>query len=78
MPVPQVDPKEYKLELALNNGNIVKALTLEELRRYPKHSIVSSIPCKSDPTKKEAGPTWTGVQLRDILQEWSTYIIIII
>ncbi|XP_058795343.1 sulfite oxidase, mitochondrial-like isoform X2 [Phymastichus coffea] len=67
--VPQVNGQEYRLELTTYGGNNLKALSLEELRRYPKHSIVSSIPCKNDSTKPETGSIWTGVQLRDILRE---------
>ncbi|OXU29326.1 hypothetical protein TSAR_006528 [Trichomalopsis sarcophagae] len=72
--LPKVDPESYRLGLQLG-AETVKALKLEDLKLYPKYSIVSSIPCKSDRKQKEeanpttAGPTWTGTRLCDILAD---------
>lgn len=79
--VPKVDPESYRLELKLG-GETLKALKLEDLKLYPKYSMVSSIPCKSDRKQKEevnatmAGPIWIGARLCDILRDLGRYCLI--
>ena len=69
--VPQVDPKTYRLEIYLNNEkSMLKSLSLDDIKLYPKCHEVSSIPCQNDPEKKKntIGHTWSGTKLQDIFQ----------
>lgn len=44
LPVPQIDLKDYKLELAIEE-KIKKTLDFEAIKRYDKHTITAAIMC---------------------------------
>lgn len=44
MPVPEIDVKDYSLELAIEETT-KKVFNLNELKTYPKYSVTSAIMC---------------------------------
>lgn len=44
MPVPEVDEETYELEIS-GVGLKPTSLTLEHLKKFPKHTITASIQC---------------------------------
>ncbi|XP_076258042.1 sulfite oxidase [Rhynchophorus ferrugineus] len=84
LPVPEVDPDNYELEVEIEGKSRILSFTLDELKKLPKHTITATIMCagnrRSEMTKVKAvkglnwGPAaignacWTGVKLRDILK----------
>ncbi|KAJ8945682.1 hypothetical protein NQ318_012401 [Aromia moschata] len=83
LPVPNVDTETYELEVEIEGTNKTATFTLDELKKFPKHTITATIMCagnrrgdmmKVKPVKGlNWGPaaignaTWTGVRLRDVL-----------
>ncbi|XP_066527820.1 sulfite oxidase, mitochondrial isoform X2 [Hoplias malabaricus] len=83
LPVPQVDPAKYKLQLeGLPEGTV--SLTLDDLKsRFPKHTVTATLQCagnrRSDMNKIKqvkglnwgvgaiGNATWSGARLRDVL-----------
>lgn len=45
LPVPEVDVESYELELEIEGTNKVLTFTLDELKKFPKHTITASIMC---------------------------------
>ncbi|XP_060525796.1 sulfite oxidase isoform X2 [Cylas formicarius] len=84
LPVPDIDPKSYALEVEVEGHNRWLTLTLEDLKRLPRHTITATIMCagnrRSEMTKIKpvkglnwgaaaiGNATWTGVRLRDVLE----------
>ncbi|KAG5873360.1 hypothetical protein JTB14_022963 [Gonioctena quinquepunctata] len=84
LPVPEVDPSTYELEVEIEGTNKIITLTLDDLKKMPKRTITATVMCagnrRSDMTKIKAvkglnwGPAavgnakWTGVPLRDVLK----------
>lgn len=84
LPVPQIDLKDYQLELAIE-GEIKKTLDFETIKKYDKHTITAAIMCggnrrsEMSEVKKLKGiswnvgavgnATWTGVRLYDVLKD---------
>jgi len=82
LPVPEIDPEEYELEVEGKGVKEIK-LTLEDLKKMPKHTIVAAIQCAGNRraemrSQKElkglnwrggamGNAEWTGVKLRDVL-----------
>ncbi|XP_018580162.1 sulfite oxidase [Anoplophora glabripennis] len=83
LPVPDIDPNTYELEVELEGRNKRVTFTLDELKKLPKCTITAAIMCagnrRGDMTKVKPvkglnwGPgavgnaVWTGVRLRDVL-----------
>ncbi|XP_063071650.1 sulfite oxidase, mitochondrial [Engraulis encrasicolus] len=83
LPVPQVDPKTYKLEIeGLPKGSV--SLSLHDLKtRFPKHTVTATLQCagnrrsEMNSVKQVKGlnwgiaaisnATWSGARLRDVL-----------
>ncbi|KAL6432714.1 hypothetical protein ACFW04_006253 [Cataglyphis niger] len=84
LPVPQIDLKDYKLELAIEE-KIKKTLDFEAIKKYDKHTITATIMCggnrRSEMSKVKqlkginwnvgavGNATWTGARLYDILKD---------
>ncbi|XP_029660614.1 probable sulfite oxidase, mitochondrial isoform X1 [Formica exsecta] len=84
LPVPQIDLKDYKLELAIEE-KIKKTLDFEAIKKYDKHTITAAIMCggnrrsEMSKVKKLKGinwnvgavgnATWTGARLYDVLKD---------
>jgi sulfite oxidase len=85
LPVPHIDPETFELEVEIEGRNKSVILTLDELKKLPKHTITATIMCagnrRSEMTKIKAvkglswgaaavgNATWTGVRLRDVLKK---------
>ncbi|XP_044257778.1 sulfite oxidase [Tribolium madens] len=83
LPVPNIDPETYELEIEIEGKNKTLTFTLDELKKLPRHTITATIMCagnrRSEMTKVKpvkglgwgaaaiGNATWTGVRLRDIL-----------
>lgn len=84
LPVPEVDPETYELEIEVPGQKETISFSLEELKKFPKVTITATIMCagnrRSEMVKVKPvkglnwGPaaignaTWTGVRLRDVLK----------
>lgn len=85
LPVPDVDPATYELEICDEGKDVEKVLTLSDIKKYPKYTITSTIQCagnrRSEMKKvKEikglgwgqaaiGNATWSGARLRDVLKD---------
>lgn len=83
LPVPEIDPKTYELEIEIEGKEQTITFTLDELKKMPKRTITATIMCagnrRSDMVKHKpvrglnwgaaaiGTATWTGVPLRNIL-----------
>ncbi|XP_025831817.1 probable sulfite oxidase, mitochondrial [Agrilus planipennis] len=83
LPVPEVDPKKYELEVDVEGTNKSIKLTVESLKKLPKHTITATIMCagnrRSEMTEVKpvkglswgvgalGNAEWSGVLLRDVL-----------
>jgi len=83
LPVPEVDPNEYELEVA---GLGVKELSLklEDLKKFPKHTIVATVQCAGNRRAEMraqrnlkglewrggaiGNAEWSGAKLSDVLK----------
>lgn len=45
MPVPEVDPEEYELEVEIEGREGVKVFSLEDIKKLPKHTVTATIMC---------------------------------
>ncbi|XP_074028867.1 sulfite oxidase isoform X3 [Leptinotarsa decemlineata] len=84
LPVPDVDPSTYELEVEIEGSNKTITFTLDELKKLPKKTITATVMCagnrRTEMTKVKQvkglnwGPaavgnaTWTGVPLREVLK----------
>lgn len=84
LPVPLVDIEDYELELALEDET-VKSLNLDDLKKFPKYSVVSTIMCGGNRRSEMAdakplrglswsvgavgNAKWSGARLCDVLNE---------
>ncbi|XP_033324894.2 sulfite oxidase [Megalopta genalis] len=84
LPVPEIDLKTYTLELAVEEET-QKCLSFEDIKKYPKHTIISAVMCggnrrsemaESKPLKglswsvgAVGNATWTGAKLCDVLKD---------
>ncbi|XP_030756918.1 probable sulfite oxidase, mitochondrial isoform X2 [Sitophilus oryzae] len=84
LPVPEIDVDTYELEIEVEDKSKILTFTLDELKKFPKHTITATIMCagnrRSEMTKVKPvkglswGPgaigtaQWTGVRLRDVLK----------
>ncbi|XP_015524470.1 sulfite oxidase, mitochondrial isoform X1 [Neodiprion lecontei] len=84
LPVPDVDPQTYELEIAIEEDT-KKVLRLDDIKKYPKHTVSSTIMCagnrRSEMAKVKAvkglswsvgavgNATWSGAKLCDILND---------
>ncbi|XP_022538148.2 sulfite oxidase, mitochondrial [Astyanax mexicanus] len=83
LPVPQIDPDKYRLQIEGLPGGAV-SLSLEDLKtRFPKHTVTATLQCagnrRSDMNKVKqvkglnwgvaaiSNATWSGASLRDVL-----------
>lgn len=85
LPVPEIDPKTYELEVEIENRKATVTFTLDELKMMPSKTITATIMCagnrRSEMMKVKSvkglawGPaavgnaTWKGVPLRYILKK---------
>lgn len=85
LPVPQIDPKTYELELEIEGVEETLKFSLDDLKKLKKHTITATIMCagnrRGDMTKIRPvkglnwGPCaignakWTGVRLSDVLKQ---------
>ncbi|CDF35113.1 Sulfite oxidase, Mitochondrial SUOX [Chondrus crispus] len=66
MPVPVIHPEEYRLEVVDTNGKMLVSLSLEDLKKLPKHVVAATIQCAGnrrnelDAVKKVKGGRWEG------------------
>ncbi|CAH1281600.1 unnamed protein product [Diabrotica balteata] len=83
LPVPEINPDNYELEIEIEGKNKVTVFTLDQLKKMPKHTITATIMCagnrrsemiKIKPVKglnwgaaAIGNATWSGVYLRDVL-----------
>ncbi|XP_050506196.1 sulfite oxidase-like [Diabrotica virgifera virgifera] len=83
LPVPEINPDSYELEIDIEGKNKVTVFTLEQLKKMPKHTITATIMCAGNrrsemiqvrPVKglnwgaaAIGNATWSGVYLRDVL-----------
>ncbi|XP_028392846.1 sulfite oxidase-like [Dendronephthya gigantea] len=65
LPVPEVDPKTYRLEVNLGNGTKPRSLSLDELKtKFKQHTLTVAIQCagnrrdEMNGIKKVKGLTW--------------------
>ncbi|KRT82874.1 hypothetical protein AMK59_3021 [Oryctes borbonicus] len=84
LPVPEVDPETYELEIEIEGRTEIKTLRLEDLKKLPKHTISTTLMCagnrrrEMNKVKEVKGlswslsavgnATWTGVRLVDVLK----------
>ncbi|XP_014478462.1 PREDICTED: probable sulfite oxidase, mitochondrial isoform X2 [Dinoponera quadriceps] len=84
LPVPEVDLKDYTLELTIE-GETKETINFDELKRYKKHTITAAVMCGGNrrsemaKVKKLRGlswdvgavgnATWTGARLCDVLKD---------
>lgn len=84
LPVPLVNIEDYELELAVEDKT-VKCLKLNDLKKFPKYSVISTIMCGGNRRSEmaEAKPLrglswsvgavgnakWSGARLCDVLKE---------
>ncbi|XP_078033227.1 sulfite oxidase [Augochlora pura] len=84
LPVPEIDPKTYTLELAVEEET-QKCLSFDDIKKYPKYTITSAIMCGGNRRSEMAqakplkglswsvgavgNATWTGARLCDILKD---------
>lgn len=45
LPVPEVDPETYELELEVEGTDKTLTFTLEDLKKFPKHTTSAAIMC---------------------------------
>ncbi|XP_044764248.1 sulfite oxidase-like [Coccinella septempunctata] len=85
LPVPDIDPKDYTLEIEIEGKSGNLTLSLEELKQFPKHSVTATVMCagnrrsemhKVKPVKglnwgaaALGNATWTGASLREVLEK---------
>lgn len=85
MPVPEVDVKNYELEIEIDGTDKAKTLKLNDICALPKHSVSATIMCggnrRSEMTQVKpvkglswgmaavGNAVWTGPKLCDILKE---------
>lgn len=85
MPVPEVDIKNYELEIEIEGKNKMKTLKLKDIYALPKHNVTATIMCggnrRSEMTKVKSvkglswgmaavgNAVWSGPKLCDILKE---------
>lgn len=66
MPVPMIDPEEYRLEVVNADGKTLSSLSLEDLKTLPKHVVAATVQCAGnrrnelDAVKKVKGGRWEG------------------
>ncbi|XP_071555237.1 sulfite oxidase isoform X1 [Temnothorax nylanderi] len=84
LPVPEIDLKDYTLELAIE-GTTKKTLDYKAITKYKKHTITAAVMCggnrRSDMSKIKTlkginwnvgavgNATWTGARLCDVLKD---------
>lgn len=84
LPVPDIDPKTYELEIEFENTNKVVSFTLDELKKMPSKTITATIMCagnrRSEMMKVKTvkglewgiaavgNARWTGVPLKYVLE----------
>ncbi|XP_017889774.1 sulfite oxidase [Ceratina calcarata] len=84
LPVPELDSESYALELATEESTR-KTLKLEDIKKYPKHTITSVVMCGGNRRSEMAAEkplkgltwgvgavgnaVWTGTKLCDILRD---------
>lgn len=85
MPVPEVDIKNYELQIEIDGTDKVKTLKLDDIYGLPKHNVTATIMCggnrRSEMTQVKpvkglswgmaavGNAVWTGPKLCDILKE---------
>lgn len=83
MPVPLIDPDEYRLEVVDTDGQSLVTLTLEELYNFPKYTVAATVQCAGNRRNElnaikkvkggrwEAGAIsnaeWSGARLTDVI-----------
>lgn len=45
LPVPEIDPKDYRLEITGFGLNRTYEFTLDDLKKLPKHDVIATIQC---------------------------------
>lgn len=75
MPVPLVEPQEYRLEVVDTDGESLATLTLEELYKFPKYTVAATVQCAGNrrnelnAIKKVKGGRWEAGAISNA--EWS-------
>ncbi|XP_017781058.1 PREDICTED: probable sulfite oxidase, mitochondrial [Nicrophorus vespilloides] len=83
LPVPEIDPETYELEIEFEGKTKTVILSLDDIKKFPKHTVTMSIMCagnrRTEMTKIKAvkglgwgnaaigNAQWTGAKLRDVL-----------
>jgi sulfite oxidase len=82
-PVPIVEPDKFTLKISSHDNN--KELTLDEIKKLPSHTVISTIVCAGNRRKEFSKPVqglmwnagavstaeWKGVKLKDLIQATS-------
>uniref|UniRef100_A0A6I8NR99 sulfite oxidase n=1 Tax=Ornithorhynchus anatinus TaxID=9258 RepID=A0A6I8NR99_ORNAN len=68
LPVPALDPEAYRLRVEGPGGRVL-TLTLDDLRRFPKHEVTVTLQCAGNRRGEMTRVTarWGGARLRDVL-----------
>lgn len=85
LPVPDVDANAYKLNIEIEDTRKTRTLTLNDIKKLPKHDVTATIMCGGNRRSEMAavkrvkglffGPAavgnavWSGPKLSDILRE---------
>lgn len=85
LPVPEIDPEDYELEIEIEGTDEIKTLTLKDIYALPKYNVTAAIMCggnrRSEMTSVKAvkglswgaaavgNAVWSGPKLCDILKE---------
>lgn len=85
LPVPKIDEETYELEVEVVGCDVITKLTLDDIKKLPKHTVDSTVMCagnrRSDMTKVApvkglnwgyaaiGNAKWTGARLRDVLMK---------
>lgn len=83
MPVPLIEPQQYRLEVVDTDGESLATLTLEELSKFPKYTVAATVQCAGNRRNElnsikkvkggrwEAGAIsnaeWGGARLADVI-----------
>ncbi|XP_045468977.1 sulfite oxidase-like isoform X1 [Harmonia axyridis] len=84
LPVPDIQVDTYALEVEIEGKSKILTLSLDDLKKFPKHSVTSTVMCagnrrsemhKVKPVKglnwgaaALGNATWTGASLREVLE----------
>lgn len=83
MPVPEIDPDMYELEVVDTDGSTLATLSLAELKKLPRHEVAATVQCAGNRRNElnvvkkvkggrwEAGAisnaSWAGARISDVI-----------